>query len=103
MTSKKILILFFICLVIILVFWVYSLKLNLQFEINRNESTQGMTFSSLKDEVLKIINKSPLSKWRELSKKFTPTLTNQKSTDQVDEFLEKLVEEMKKATTTESH
>lgn len=59
--QKKFHILFATCLIIILGFWFYCLRLNIKNGLSNDNKKSGLTFSELKNEISEILQKSPLT------------------------------------------
>lgn len=92
MKNKKFYILLVICLIIIIGFWIYSLKLNIQNITNGGERKSGLSFTELKREIGNIINKSSLTKKDEKPKN-----------EELKELTNKLAEELKNREVSEEN
>ena len=53
---------FSLIMIVILGFWFYSLKINLENGFNKKHNKPGFTLTELKQNISEIISKSPLSK-----------------------------------------
>ncbi len=84
---QKFYLLFGLCILIILGFWIYSLKVNIQNISNGSGKKSGLTFSELKQEITAIINKSSLKK--------QTTDDRQLTTDELKNLTDKLTKELK--------
>ncbi|MBU4360507.1 hypothetical protein L6278_00760 [Candidatus Parcubacteria bacterium] len=85
--NTKIYIIFFLIIIVILGFWYYSLKINLQNGLSAENNRSGFTLSELKQEISDIIAKSPLNK--------KPETENNNKNEQLDKLAEELAEELK--------
>lgn len=87
MKNKKFYILLIFCLIIVIGFWLYSLKVNLQNISASSEKKSGLSFAQLKQEITAIINKSSLRK--------PTTGERQPTADELKNLADKLTEELK--------
>ena len=90
-TNLKIYLIFTLIVLVILGFWYYSLKINLENGLSTENSRSGFTLSELKQEIADILSKSPLT-----TNKQQPTVnSNNEKDEQLDKLVDELAEELK--------
>ena len=87
--NLKIYAIFTLIIVVVLAFWFYSLKINLENGINKKHNKSGFTLTELKQEVSNIISKSPLSKKTEIKN------NDNKKDEQLNKLASELAEKIK--------
>ncbi|GEM_PF-2693771 len=91
--NLKIYAIFTFIILVILAFWFYCLKINLQNGFNTKNNKSGFTLSELRQEISNIISKSPLSKKSE-----TENIKNNKN-EQLNKLADELANELKNTAT----